>query len=243
MADEKQSRALAVTRDDTGHIVSATQIEEREAYSRSLGLAKAFYRSKYFGIESEDQALVTITAGREVGLGPVSSMQLIHFFKDKRGNTRLVTEAQAMVALGLNSGKGYLSYSEEGDAVTVTGHRTDIPDCPPYVSTWDDARIKLAGLQGKEAHATHPATMKRRRGQTDVCKMLFPDVTQRLSSVDEMREIGAIEVAFVPQEAGLSGTDRVREGLKIPIPGKERDEAVEAPIVDAEITDEDVADF
>jgi hypothetical protein len=164
-----------------------------EAKALALTLSKAsILPSALRGKEAD--ILMTMMAGRELGLGPIASLRLIHIIEGKPSMA-----AELIAALCLRSPVCEGVDLDESTATKATYTATRKGRKPVTMSfTLDEA--KLAGLVGKDNWRKYPAAMLRARCVAALCRAVFPDVVGGLYDPDELeRDVTPRPVAVSPQ--------------------------------------------
>jgi len=116
-----------------------------------------------------DKMLGAILYGRESGLGPMTSLQMVDMVDGKPSMS-----AELMVALVRRAGHSIMLEELDAESCTVTGRRTDSGDSMTYRFSMVDA--ERAGLAGRGAWKTYPSAMLWARAVSQLVRMLFPDV-------------------------------------------------------------------
>lgn len=174
--------------------------------------------------------LACVMAGAELGLGPMTSLQLIDVIQ---GRPALSPEGQR--ALVLRAGHRIVPREMSATACTVWGKRTDTGDELTVTFTMDDA--ERAGLTGKQNWRQYPDSMLLARATAKLCRALFADVASGIGS-------------YVPEELGHDSPVEAAPGvvdvveIGEPHSGDSTDpwgEAVPAVPLDEQPLDEDVA--
>lgn len=167
-----------------------------EGYQLATYLAKSGMLGK--DVKSAEQALTVMVAGRELGFTAMQSLRAIYIVEG-----RVTLSADAMVALVLRSPEcEYLEMVESTPMVCT--YRTKRRGQKEVVMSFNDADVKTAGLGS--VHKTYPATMKRHRCASNICKAVYPDVTLGMLTPDEAREVveapsrPIIDAEFTPVE-------------------------------------------
>jgi hypothetical protein len=113
-------------------------------------------------------ALAAVLLGREIGLGPMTSLQQIDVIDSKPA-----LSSELMVSLVRRSGHSVTVPSWSADACTVRGVRADNGDTVEVTFTMDDAA--KAGLANKPNWQRHPKPMLYARAASQLVRTLFPD--------------------------------------------------------------------
>lgn len=129
--------------------------------------------------------LACVMAGAELGLGPMTSLQLIDVIQ---GRPALKPEGQR--ALVQRAGHRFAVRHLSSDSVTVWGRRADSGD--ELEVTWTMADAERAGLAGKGPWRQYPDAMLLARATSALCRALFADVISGIGS-------------YTPEELGHDG--------------------------------------
>lgn len=153
------------------------------------------------GLRGNDAAVTAaILYGRELDMAPMTALQVTHVVNGKVG-----VSAEIMRGMVLAAGHE-ISFVESTSAIcTMKGRRAGSTEWSSVSWTIDNAR--QAGLTNKDVWKSYPAQMLRARASTDLCRMIFSDVTHGLASVEEIEDIGPQTASALPAEAsqGSSG--------------------------------------
>jgi len=147
-------------------------------------LAKCVHSSRLFAVESPEQALMAIMAGREMGIGAIASLRGFHFIKGK-----LCLSSQLMAAQILKSGKAeYWELIESSNrTATYATKRVGGRNEQRKTFTVDDA--KLAQLvKGDGNWQKYPAAMCEARAASALARVVYPDLLMGVYLPDEMDE-------------------------------------------------------
>jgi hypothetical protein len=127
-----------------------------------------------------------ILYGREVGLGPMTTLQSTHVVHGKVG-----VSAEIMRAMVFAAGHDIMFDRSTSAVCTVRGRRQGSDQwSPPVEWTIDDA--KKAGLiRPDSAWSTYPRRMLQARATSELCQLVFPDVIHGFSTVEELEDIEA----------------------------------------------------
>lgn len=154
--------------------------------------------------------LAAVLMGKELGLGPMQSMNMLDVIDGKPS-----LSAELMNARIRQAGHSLTATELSDKACTLLGRRGDNGDEMTY--TFTDAMASRAGLTGKSNWKKYPEAMLWARAVSQLARMLFPDVfaamhaytadelgsdvdapTVNASTVDEVEPIGAV-VVELPQ--------------------------------------------
>lgn len=119
--------------------------------------------------------LACVMAGAELGLGPMTSLQLIDVIQ---GRPALKPEGQR--ALVQRAGHRFAVRHLSSDSVTVWGRRADSGD--ELEVTWTMQDADRAGLAGKGPWRQYPDAMLLARATSALCRALFADVISGIGS-------------------------------------------------------------
>jgi hypothetical protein len=138
--------------------------------------------------------LAAILTGREMGIGPMQSLQSINVIQ---GKPTLAPEL--MRALVFRAGHRVDVLTHTDAECSLKGTRSDTGSEATVTWTMEDAR--QAQLAGKGAWKTYPRAMLLARATSELCRLLFADVIAGVSYIPE--EIGGeveAPVAAPPDE-------------------------------------------
>lgn len=133
-----------------------------------------------------------ILAGREIGLGPMASLQHLHVIKGRPSMS-----AQMMRALVLAAGHTIRVHESTTTRCVLVGARRGGPE---QAVTWtmDDAR--KAGINGHGQWQTYPRQMLLARATAELCRAMFPDVLGGMAYTPEEAD-DMTEATVAPLEA------------------------------------------
>jgi hypothetical protein len=152
-------------------------------------IAPDIYKSRMFGVQSQEQAVAVMIKGHELGFGLTASFEFIKAITTSRGTVPTLVP-KGMMALIMNSPVyKYHAISETKDkqgkpeSCTVTMERTN---GFKFSVTFTMADAERAGLI-KEGGAwqTYPANMLRWRALGYAADQVFPDVLGGMHRADE----------------------------------------------------------
>ena len=141
-------------------------------------MAQAFAYSRMFGVKDEHQALSLLMIAQANGQHPAKAMQdydVIH--------NRPAKKAEAMHRDFLAAGGKVTWHRLDDECAEATFSH---PDGGEATISWDDARVKKAGLTGN--HTKYPRQMKRARVISEGVKTIFPAATSGMYVPEEVRE-------------------------------------------------------
>lgn len=137
--------------------------------------------------------LACILTGRELGLGPMQSLQQIHVIDGRPG-----VSPELMRAMILRAGHR-LEFGEVTDeSVTISGTRADGGSTASV--TWTIDRARTAGLvRNGSAWTKYPRAMLVARATSELGRLLFADVVAGFGYTPE--ELGSLDDAPAPTQA------------------------------------------
>lgn len=158
----------------------------------ALRLADLLYASRLVpdSYKSTEQVFAAIVMGAELGISPARACSAICVVKGKPS-----LYAEAMVGLVKASGAcSWWRVVESTDATcTVETQRIGTPD--PERSTWTIERAKRLGAGHGDQYSKQPGVMLRHRAESELARMVYPDVIGGLYTPDE------VETMRAPSEA------------------------------------------
>lgn len=135
-----------------------------------------------------EAVLACMLFGREVGLGPMASLNLTQSIKGKVG---LKPEGMRAVV----QAHGHRIWTEEygDDAVTLCGQRAGDERVERVRWTLDDAKRAKLVAAGDSSWSKYPRAMLLARATSELCRLLFSDVTGGIAyGPDELEEIAGV---------------------------------------------------
>jgi hypothetical protein len=132
---------------------------------------------------AEADAMAKVLVARELGLPVMSAaLGMIHMIPTQ-GGAKLCIGGQAILAMIHRRGNAEVQIEQDpdGDWCRVTMTRRDTGFS--HTETWDDARVKAAGLGS--VHKTHPMTMKMWRAVSACGRVVAPDDMGGMYAVEE----------------------------------------------------------
>jgi hypothetical protein len=132
--------------------------------------------------KNEAQVFAAAEYGRELGIPPVMSLNTIFPVKGKLSMT-----ADAMLAVAHQRA----AVTWKVDSSTVKGCTMTFmrPGFEPIKVTFDEADAKAAGLLGKDNWINYPKAMYLSKAKSSGIRIIAPDSTLGLYSIDEMEDI------------------------------------------------------
>jgi hypothetical protein len=148
--------------------------------------ATAIARSGLFGIKTVEQAIALMAVAQAEGRHP-GSVALDYNIIQGKPSLKADTILSRFQALG-----GKVRWTEYSDE-RVTGVFTHEQGGEVTV-TWDDERVKKAGLADRPLHKTHPRAMKRARCVSEGVRACFPAACGGLYTPEEVVDFTAPEI-------------------------------------------------
>ena len=167
---------------------------------RSIGIgnfAKAAADAGWFKVASKEQALMCLTYGMELGIGPVASLRDLYVI-----GGRPAMYADAMVAMCMSKRAlceyFYCESADEKHATYVT-QRVGYP--VPIKRTFTIKDAEKAELLKNAQYATRPETMLRHRAAAMLAREVYPDLVRGIYTPEEAEEIAGHRVPQLRQKA------------------------------------------
>jgi hypothetical protein len=142
-----------------------------------------------------------ILAGREIGIGPMTSLQHMYVVEG-----RPTMSAKLMRARVLAAGHELVYEETTLTRCRVKGRRSGTTSWTTVEWTLDDA--KRAGLTGKKVWQNYPRRMLQARATGELCDLLFPDVVAGLPVTEEAEDDAGDYTAAVDEAAEQSAPKR-----------------------------------
>jgi hypothetical protein len=133
-----------------------------------------------------------ILYGREVGLPPMTALNVTHVIEGKPG-----ISAEAMRAMVYAAGHELEFLETTGAVCSMRGRRNGQERWTSLTWTLDMARA--AGLLGKSNWKSYPRALLVARCTTDLCRMVFPDVIHGFRTVEELEDLDVEAETDQPQ--------------------------------------------
>lgn len=172
-------------------------------YQQIERMAAAVAKSGLFAVKQPEAALSLMLIAQAEGIHPAQAMMDYDVIQGKPA-----LKASAMLARFQRAG-GKVRWIEVSDS-KVSGEFSH-PSGGATVVTWDDARVKTAGLDGKDMHKKFPQQMKRARCISEGVRAVCPGVSPlNMYTPEETADMEVIEVSSTqtPLEKALS-SDRI----------------------------------
>jgi hypothetical protein len=152
-------------------------------------MALAISKSGMFAVKTPEAALTLLLIADAEGVPPAQAMMDYDLIQNKPA-----LKSAAMLARFQRSG-GKVQWLTSTDDV-VEG-KFSHPSGGELVVRWDNARLKTAGIDGKDMHKKFPLQMKRARCISEAVRAIAPQcIPLGMYTVEETRDI---EVEEIPQ--------------------------------------------
>lgn len=157
-------------------------------YQQIERMANAVAKSGLFAVKSPEAAVSLMLIAQAEGIHPAQAMMDYDVIQGKPA-----LKASAMLARFQRAG-GTVEWLEATDK-TVSGKFTHAAGGSVTV-TWDDARVKQAGLDTKDMHKKFPLQMKRARCISEGVRAVCPGVTPlNMYTPEETADMDEINVS------------------------------------------------
>ncbi len=162
-----------------------------------MALAERVAKSGISPHSNPSTVLSVMLTGRELGVPVMASLRLIHVI-----NNRTALAAELMASLiTRDHGGDALRYetpdAEKDKQATFSYRRSDWPAGQRSTYTYDIKQAEAAKLTGKEIWKAHTAAMLRARCIAGIARIAFADTTLGMYSMDEAREINAMDEEII----------------------------------------------
>lgn len=146
------------------------------------------------GYRGQDAAVAAaILAGREMGIGPMTSLQHLYVV-----DGRPAMSAQLMRALVFAHGHRIRVDESTSARCVLSGQRAGASDWSAPV-VWSADEVRRAGLAGKTNWQHYPRQMLLARATAEICRRDFPDVIGGMAYVvEEVEDLGPDEEPAAP---------------------------------------------
>jgi len=165
---------------------------------------------------------MALMQGLDLGLRPMQALNLIDVIKGKPAMS-----AQGMRAQIHAAGHRVRITEWTEERCVILGHRKDWPDDEWVEASFTIEQAKQAGLTGGDNWKKYPADMLLARATTRLAKAYFSDVTNGLSSVEELLDVAPVDR---PQALATVAAQRDTTGPDVDSTGQQ--------IIDAQVIDE-----
>lgn len=178
-------------------------------WSALMEQARVLVRSGFLprAVDTPEKAVAIIQTGRELGLGPMQSLRMIHIVD---GKPTMAAELMAGLVLSKLSGAVLRVHETTERVCEVHAARPGQP-VTTYRFTIEDAQ--KAGLTGKQNWRNYPRAMLRNRCIAEAARGTFPDCSAGLYDPDELGAITTTsgELAQEPPQWGAQKPVSVAE--------------------------------
>lgn len=230
--DEAARTALAAAKDEIASAEKAlavrpSTVTEPTTFEQAWKFAEIVARSKMFGVKSPDDAFVRMSTGMQLGLSAVQSLNLIDAIPGKDGSTRPSLRAKLKVALCMrHPDVEYIRCVEStNERATYEMKRRGRE---PRRLTWTIEDANRAKLSGKDNWQNYPAAMLRARASSDLVEIEAPDISNGLSTTEEVLDHVAIAQATTVTDWEVTAPTKHADDL-----GKAIDGAADKAALDA----------
>lgn len=214
MTEQQAGREVAVIPEQQPREITRLDTDSWVAVARPIfELANRVYDTDFVprGLRgSEAATAAAMLYGREVGLPPMTALNVTHVIEGKPG-----LSAEAMRAMVFAAGHELEIVESSGALCTIRGRRRGQERWTPVTWTIDMARA--AGLGGKNIWKSYPRTQLQARCTTELCRLIFPDVIHGFRSIEELEDMSSDDgqpAAAGEQPAGTTRVARKRAAAK-----------------------------
>lgn len=155
-------------------------------YEQLSSMAVAFAKSGMFGAKTPEQAMSLLLLAQAEGVHPAIAMRDFDIIQG-----RPAKKAEAMHRSFIAAG-GKIEWHHLDDALADATFSH--PQGGTARITWDMARAKKAGLQGKDMYAKYPRQMLKARVVSEGCRTVFPAATSGLYVPEEVSSFAPSKV-------------------------------------------------
>jgi len=155
------------------------------------------------GLSDVAKACMVIEKGRELGILPVSSGQVIHPIKTQDG-TKLAIEAKLYGAIAMNSGVRWTVKKKDHTGCTLEFYSIIDKTIPHHIETFTMVDAKRAGLSEKKNWLWYPEEMCYNRCLLKGIRVFDPRICMGLYSVEEVRDFKKIGDEYILPEDTLA---------------------------------------
>jgi hypothetical protein len=176
MSDDVKDNKLAIVPTHSGALEPTTlgQLATLAGKAASTG---------FFGAQTEEQALLLMMAGKDIGFSYTQSLRAFQLIKGKPS-----LSASAMVAVCLNSGKCEFFRCLEKTNTSVT-FETKRRGNPARTLTFTIQDAQAAGLVN-DMYRKYPRQMLSARCQAELAREVYPELLMGLYDPDELTNTG-----------------------------------------------------
>lgn len=170
-----------------------------------------------------------VLTGRELGLGPMESLQKIYLVEGRPS-----LSAEVMRSLVLRAGHDLRFPVLTDREVKVEGRRAGGTDWTTL--TWTIADAQRIGVANKDVWKKYPRTMLANRATAEICRLMFADALGGVSYTPD--EVEEMESEGTPVQR--TGARKARRSQAAPEPVEPPiEDTVPDDVVDAEVVDDD----
>lgn len=212
----KEAKTTAIVRKEPDSLVPNAQ--------NMMTVAKALLDSGMWRNQFKNEAEIFAAAemGRELGLGPVMSLNSIFPVNGKLGMMTNVMLAVANQRAGVTW--KVEAMTQKGCIIIFSR-----PGFEPLKASFDESDAKAAGLLGKDNWKAYPTDMYFIRAAARGVRKIAPDAITGLYSVEELRDIGP-EINVMPEPGEVKEAEVVKEKPIEPVKkAEEKPEEEEKP--------------
>lgn len=158
--------------------------------------AEVYHKSRFFGIQTPEQALTLMMIGRELGIPETQALRAINVVEGKPS-----IPPELMLGLCLQKIPGFTYEFGHCDSTTATVTMSRPGLVHPFVSTFTIADANRAGLvKPRSAWEKYPANMCRWRAVANGAHIVAPDVLVGVYTPEELgAEVNASGEAVVAE--------------------------------------------
>ena len=178
--------------------------------------------------DSPPAVAAAILYGREVGLPPMTALNVTHVIEGKPA-----ISAEGMRAMVFAAGHEIVIEDSTGAQCIVKGRRRGQEEWTRI--GWNIDMARAAGVAGKQVWQRYPRQMLQARATAELCRLVFPDVTHGFRAVEEIDD-GYEDGPEAPPQPVAPGTRVARKRAPArkalaaaPAPREERPEAPSGP--------------
>ena len=163
-------------------------------------------KSGMFAVKTPEAALTLMLIAQSENMHPAQAMMDYDIIEGKPA-----LKSQAMLSRFVRAG-GMVEWIEQSDA-KVSGRFT-APNGQKITVSWDDERVKTAGLGNRPNHQKFPQQMKRARCISEAIRAIFP--VTHLYTPEELRDGGPeIDITPVPQAEAVRTVAEAASGTAL----------------------------
>jgi hypothetical protein len=179
-------------------VTQSAPIEPRDM-KELQALAKDAAESRFYGAASQQQALMLLMAGRDLGLSYAQSLRAFHVIE---GRLALSADAMVAVCLGRRDICNFFRVLESSsESCTVETQREGDPP-RRYTFTMADAEraelVKLTGNGKKSNWHKYPGRMLLARAKSFLAREVYPDILLGMVTDEEAKEIATNDQHIAP---------------------------------------------